>query len=406
MTKVSPIDYKRVASLPWQTINVEVPEELVVTKGNSSLARKVCKAAEARLRTTVRDELAAAGRRRFRGQVAVHLELSGVSILQPDRARRTVKAILDSLQGPLYVDDREVALLDVLFRPGPLRARISACGQGRYTDVFDILGGASRGRRDRFDHDDHGDDLFGPDPWAWNWDSLGDDHNLEMAEEHLADWQAGVFAGEDNELRERMIEFNGAVVRKLRLGRLLSEPFLPTDRPGGQTVQGKLSLDHSAFPRATRIHLPAPAAGRSGSWTAVAAEAAAEHFAQSPWIPEILAGEPMMLDIAIGEEGWNCFDIDNLAHRVVAALRTATPWLGTPGSYRVYRRQGVDDAVVVTLHLEERADRLRALLSGRWLATMGLRPDREAPVYRRRTAVDDEMFEKVRAVAADLDSAS
>ena len=111
----------------------------------------------------------------------------------------------------------------------------------------------------------------------------------------------------------------------------------------------------------------------------------------------------MMLDIAIGQEGWECFDIDNLAHRVTAALRAATPQLETPGSYRVYRRHGVDDAVVVTLHSEKRADRLRALLNGGWFAVMGLRPDREGPVYRRRPSVDDEIYEEIHPLAVELD---
>lgn len=403
MARVSPIDYKRVSSLPWQTINVEIPEELVVPKGNSSLARRRCRVTETRLRGTVRDGLTAVSRRRFRGQAAVHLELSGVSMSQSDRARRTVKAILDSLQGPLYADDREVALLDVRFRPGPLRAKIGACAQGRYTDAFDILGGASRHRQEGPDYDDQGDDLFGPNPWAWNWDSIREEHDLEVVEEHLADWQSGFLSGEDNELRARMIEFNGREVREMRLARLLSEPFLPADRPGELTVQGKLSLDQSPFPRATRLHLPAPATGRTGSWTAIAAGAVADHFSRWPWVSELLAGAPMMLDIAIGRNGWECFDVDNLAHRVTAALRAAAPRLGTPGSYRVYRRHGVDDAVVLTLHSEKRADHLRALLNGGWLAAMGLRPDREAPVYRRRPSVDDEMYEEIRGLAAELD---
>jgi hypothetical protein len=395
MAKVSPIDYKRVSSLPWQTIQVQVPEELVVPKGNRSLARKRCRAAEARLRETVRDELAAAARRRFRGHAAIPLELSGVSMSQPDRAR-TVKAILDSLQGPLYADDREVALLDVAFRPGPLLAKIGACSHGRYTDAFDILGGASRHRQNEFDRNDDGDHFFGPDPWAWSWDSIGDDHDLETAEEHLTDWQSGFLSGEDNELRARMIEIYGRDVRETRLARLLSEPFLPADRPGEPTVQGRLSLDNNGFPRATRIFLPAPAAGRTGSWTTIATDAFADHFARWPWVSEVLVGEPVMLDIAIGRDGWACFDIDNLAHRVTAALRAAAPRSGISGSYRVYRRHGMDDAVVVTLHSERRADRLRGLLNGGWSAAMDLQPDRYGPVYRRRPSVDDEIYEGIR----------
>jgi hypothetical protein len=398
MSKVSPIDYKRVSSLPWQTINAEIPEGLVVPKGTNSLARKRSRAAEEQLRDTVRDELRQAGRRRFRGQVALHVELSGVSPSQPDRARRTVKAILDSLQGPLYADDREVALLDVVFRPGPLRAKISACSQRQYADAFDILGGASRGRREELDYDNHDDDLSGPDPWAWHDDSSNDDNTLEAAEESLADWQSGALPGENSELRERMIELNKRQIREIRVAQLLSEPFLSSDRPGEQTVQGKLSLDGSAFPRSTRIYLPVPAAGHPGSWTAIATGAAADHFARWPWVFEALAGEPVMLDIAIGREGWECFDIDNLAHRVIAALRIAAPQLGSPGSYRVYRRHGVDDAVVVALHSEKRANRLRALLNGRWFAAMGLRPDRDGPVYRRRPSVDEEMYNEIRGL--------
>jgi hypothetical protein len=404
MAKISPIDYKRVSSLPWQTIRVQIPEDLVVPKGNSSLARKRCRAAETRLRETVRDELRVAGRRRFRGNVAIHLDLSGVSLSQADHARRTVKAILDSLQGPLYVDDREVALLDVAFRPGPLEVRMGVCSQGRYTDAFDILGGASRDRQEGFDYDEQRDDFFGPDPWEWSWDAVGGDHKLEVVEEHLADWRSGFFSAEDDELRARMIEFNEREMREMRLARLLGEPFLPPDRPGELTVQGKLSLDHSAFPRPTRIYLPAPARGRSGSWTDIAFEAVADHFGRWPGVSKVLVGESVMLDIAVGQDGWECFDIDNLAHRVISALRAAAPHLGTAGSYRAYRRHGVDDAVVVTLHSEKRADRLRGLLNGGWSAAMDLLPDHKGPVYRRRPWVDDEIYEEIRSLAAESNS--
>jgi hypothetical protein len=105
------------------------------------------------------------------------------------------------------------------------------------------------------------------------------------------------------------------------------------------------------------------------------------------------------LDIAIGQDGARSFDVDNLAARVIRAFQSAAPGLPNPTAYRVYRRHGEDDAVMVSLHHTRRAANLRVLLAGSPLALSALRPDRDAPVFRRRS-IDDQIYREVRALDA------
>lgn len=78
---------------------------------------------------------------------------------------RTVKALLDSLQGPVVPDDRAVGLLDVAPMPGARAAQITVCSIGEYASAYDVLNGA----RDDLDDDDR-DRL---DPWAFDREMLG-----------------------------------------------------------------------------------------------------------------------------------------------------------------------------------------------------------------------------------------
>jgi hypothetical protein len=111
----------------------------------------------------------------------------------------------------------------------------------------------------------------------------------------------------------------------------------------------------------------------------------------------LLRNELVALDIAIGQATGGSFDVDNLAERVLKAFRDAAAELPSPSSYRVYRRHGDDDAVVVGLHSPRRAANLRYFLAGSPLVACGLRPDPDGPVYRCRPT-DDQFYESIRAL--------
>jgi hypothetical protein len=391
MAKVAIVDYKRVASLFHKTISVDIPEELVARKGNSRSGRARCRRAQAALTETVHSELKKAGRRPFRGNVATHLRLSGVSLDRPDEARRTVKAILDSLEGPVYPDDRAVSLLDVVMAPGPREATIDICSERQYADAFDVLAGVSADRDATWDDDDASVD----DPWRWTGQSMQDELRLEFAEEHLADWEAEGGECEWPELRSKMIKFNQDLIREHRRDAQLSRPYVPTDRPGPPSLGGRIWIDGPGLPHPARIFLPAP--NGSGSWATDARKAFAAHL--NHWWPLTapLRDEPVALDIAIGHRASGGSDVDNLAHRVIRAFLESAADLPTPLAYRAYRRHGDDEAIVVQFHAARRAQNLRRLLSGSSFAASGLHPDPDGPVYRRRP-LDDEAYKQLRAL--------
>lgn len=388
----------RVASLFSKTISVAIPEELVVRKGTTSVGRDRCRRDQERLNEAVHTELRKAGRRAFRGNVAVHLELVGVSLDRPDEARRTVKAILDSLQGPVYPDDRAVALLDVTMAPGPLQATITICSERQYADAFDVLSGVSS---DRDDDDDLWEDIFPKDdPWARNRDSKSDELDLEAAEENLADLvEDRSFYPEA--LKSKLIGFNRRRIYEYKREELLSTPYLPTDRPGAASLAGRLWNDDAHFPAPARIFLPARSGRGAKSWMAAARDTFVAAFDYWGTLP-LLRDEPVAVDLAIGHRASGGCDIDNLAHRVLRAFRESAPNLPSPPCYRAYRRHGDDDSIVVGLHSVRRAESLRRLLCGNPLAASGLRPHPDGPVYRRRPA-DDEIYEQVQAIGADFD---
>jgi hypothetical protein len=394
MPTVAIVDYKRVASLFRKTISVDIPDDLVGRKGNTRAGRARCRRAQRRLAEMVHAELKKAGRRAFRSDVAVHLDLRGVSLDRPDEACRTVKAILDSLEGPVYPDDRAVALLDVNTVPGPLEATIAVCSARQYADAFDVLSGVSASA-DR-DNDSWEDIVPQDDPWAWSRDSMQHELGLEVAEENLAHLEAdGGYYPAD--LRSRMIEFDRRLIYGYRRDALLSMPYQPTDRPGPPSIAGRLWNDAPHFPGPARIFLPAPNGKGTGSWTAVAREAFTAHFNHWHPLTPLLRDEPVVLDIAIGRVAEDSFDVDNLAQRVLRAFRESAPELPSPSAYRVYRRHGDDEAVAVGLHSVRRAAHLRHLLAGSPLALSGIRPHPDGPVYRRRP-IDDQIYERVQAL--------
>lgn len=382
MTKLETMDYLRLCSLHRRTISVPIPAELVARKGTSRVARARCQRVQDNLRAAVHAELRRAARRPFRREVAIHLALTGVSIVQ---AGRTVKALIDSLKGPVYTDDRAVTLLDVEVSSGPLSATISACSAREYADAFDVLCGASADR----DDDDR------PAPWAWDRDALDEDHGVELARENLAETRADTSIYPPD-VRAMLIEMDEWRIREHELRALLATPYSPTDRPGPPSLAGRLWNDHAHLGGPACIVLPAPHGGE-GSWTDRARQACDTHFERWPGLVSVLGTEPVALDIAIGGAAADVFDVDNLARRVLRALRDRALGLPSPSAYRAYRRHGDDDSVVVRLHAASRANDLRWLLGGSALVLCGVRPDPDVPAHRRRS-IDDEMYERMRVL--------
>jgi hypothetical protein len=398
MPKISLIDYKRVIGLFRRTITVAIPEELVARKGTTTVGRRRAKQAEQGLADSVRSAFDGLGRRTFRGDVAVHLELRGISLDRPSEATRTVKAIVDSLKGPVYPDDRSVALLDVELVQGPRQAEIAVCSAREYADAFDILSGVSRERDHDFGTGDSwGDLLSRGDPWSWDRESPMDEEDLDLTLENLAYLESGG-AHLSTKLDAELAQFDRRRIREHRRASLLAMPYTPVDRPGLPSLAGRLWNDNKRVPAPSRIYLPAPRGNgaASDSWTRIAREGFANHLAQWREIVPVLEDAPIALDIAIGQDGAGSFDVDNLAARVIRAFQATAPGVPSPTAYRVYRRHGENGAVVVSLHSTRRAANLRTFLAGSPLALAALRPDPDGPVYRRRP-IDDRIYRQVRA---------
>lgn len=389
MATVETIDYLRVCALERRTVQVTLPSDLVAKKGRTRSARARCRRAAEGVTASVRDEFSALRRRAYRGEVAIHISLGGVSPINGPEAMRTVKALLDSLQGPVVPDDRAVGLLDVAPMPGGRAAQITVCSIREYADAYDVLNGA---------HDDlDEDDRDRIDPWAFDREML-DEELLDHAREALTDTRDSTYMSD--EAREQMTSFYERQVREYELRTLLSAPYSPSDRPGDPSIQGRLWNDAPHLGGPASIVIPAPDGG-GDSWTAIAQRTCEAHFSRWPFLSELLATSPVALDIAIGNNGAERFDVDNLARRVLSALSRAAPGLHPPDGYRVYRRIGDDHAVVLRLHDPRRAEELRLLMSGSPLALIGLRPDADAMVHRRRPG-DARMFAEISAMSTSV----
>lgn len=396
MTQIQTFDFLRLCDLQRRTITVDIPAALVARKGKSRVSRARAQRVESDLRKKISEEFQRAGRRAYRGEVAVHLDLHGVEMSE---AARTVKALVDAMQGAIFVDDRAVALLDVTTSPGPLSAKIATCAVNEYADAFDVLAGV---RSDDAWDDRDWDDIDQPNPWAWAHEiSPSAEMDLETTRENLA------FAEADSsvypaDLRKQLIEFDRKRIREYELNALLGTPFLPIDRPGPPSIQGRLWNDRPHLGGPPCFVIPAPSRG-SGSWSEIVRKACLDHLENWRIDPSLLQAKPVAFDIAIGREAAGVFDVDNLAHRVLRGFREVVPSLPNPSSFRVYRRHGADDAVVVRLHSARRANDLRWLLVEGWGATSGLRPDMDATSHRRRSS-DDEMYQEIQKIATSLDA--
>lgn len=386
---VETIDYLRVCALEQRTVRVILPSELVAKKGKSRSARARCRRAAERLTASVRDEFSSGHRRAYRGEVALHIGLGGVSPINGAEAMRTIKALVDSLQGPVVPDDRAVGLLDVAPIPGPRAAQITVCSIREYADAYDVLNGA------RDDLDDEDRDRL--DPWAFDREML-DEELLDHVREALADTRESTYLSD--ETREQLTGFYARQVREYELRTLLLAPYSPSDRPGDPSLQGRLWNDAPHLGGPASVVISAPDGGGE-SWTAIAKRAFETNFSRWPFLGELLAGSPVALDIAVGANGADHFDVDNLARRVLSALSRVAPDLHPPAGIRVYRRTGDDHSVVVRFHDPGRADALRMLMSGSPLALIGLRPDANA-ITRRRRPDDERMFDEIRTMSESL----
>lgn len=385
MPTIDPIDYRRASAAGRRTIRVEVPAELVARKGKTQLARRRCGDAETGLKESVSQRFAESHRRAYRGQVAVHLEIAGIHDLTTSRAHRTIKALIDAMQGPVFADDRAVALLDVRLVPGDLAASISICSASEYADRFDVLRGA---REDADDDDDPGWPHGRITPWSWDRDLLDGDE-LDKAREALADFRSPLYAGGDFADLE---DHYARRVEELETRSFTLTPYQATDRPGPLNLAGLIWANTGVRGGANTFDIPAPSGGQ-GSWTDIATEAWRSYAGQWPRIAQMLRRGSFSLDIAVGAGDSRGFDVDNLAARVLKGMRRGVPDAAAPESYRVFRRVAVPGTVVVTLQHPDRAEALRQAMLGGSLAFMGFGVDRDAQVHRRR-ADDRRAFQE------------
>lgn len=385
MPGVDPIDFKRASAVGRRIIEVDVPADLVAKKGASHLARRRCREAEDGLRKRIAKEFAASRRRPYRGEVAIHLELAGIDDLAAPRAHRTVKAIVDAMKGPVFADDRAAVLLDVRSKPGELAARISTSSAGEYIDRFDVLGGVGEDEED----DDVGWSLHRPKPWTWDRELLDGDE-LDQAREALNDLRSFSLADADFSEIERFYAERVAELEKLTF---TLTPYQATDRPGEPNLAARIWASNGIRGGANQFDIPAPSGGE-GSWTSIASEAWRCYATAWYQASKFLQRESFALDIAVGASADRGFDIDNLAARVLTAMRKAVPHAAPPDSYRVYRRTTPPGTVVVTLHHPQRAQALRQAMTQSFLALGGHRIDPEARAHRRRSG-DAKALEKV-----------
>lgn len=377
---VNTFDYLRLCGHQRRTVTLRIPDEVVPCKGRSSKARARARRTEQELRRFTQEAFQRKRRRPFRGDVAVHIGLSGGNVT------RTVKAICDGLEGPVYGDDRAISLLDVDFC-GADGASVSVCAAREYTDAFDILHGAST-EDDSFDREI---DSWSPPPFESNWDWHLDD-DLETAEEHLDDSRnhVGLYP---KDLAESLVEHNEWMVSRLRRQKLLSCPYEPHDRPGALSLAGRIWAERPPLSRPARVFVPAPDGGE-GSWSAKARTSVRHHFEQWDLVSSGIYDEPVSLDIAIGMAPRNRFDVDNLASRVLKAFRAEAPSLRV-SSLRAFRTAAFADLVIVRLHPERRAGALRSLLGAYPMGVFEVRPEEDAPAHRRK-ATDERVWAELK----------
>lgn len=394
---------------------------------SDDLLRKPSTAVQARRMRTLADDLAeqacdqmhSRGRRPFRGEVAVGIDLHAIGVQQPAASPPAVKAYLDLLQGIAYRDDGCIACLRVtrhakdnpLFRGVPedwvysgakprfphgpkshVEVRITIQPLRTYVADVDRLFRL----REKVFEDRYGDDLDadGAEFFGSRFDHFEDDGRLDELREEERDeaerrglYAAGGLFEAHPELAANVSRMRKAELRALRRKLLLDNGPGPLDRPGPPPAVTRLlwhsnpslkRLDSDDTFGPGRFLLP-EVAGVPGAipWRQhVRREMTDIH---GRWrILDVLIGAPLALDIAVREPAAGK-DLDNLARDVVVPFEEVfcANERGTVASYRVYRavpQSGVP-GVRLLVTGDERLDSFeRAVTTARqWLLMRGPR---------------------------------
>ena len=347
------------------------PETAVQTRRMRALANTLTRQAHEQIR--------AQGRRPFRGEVAVELDIHAVGVEQPVTSPPAVKAYLDLLQGIVYTDDRSIAYLRVTrhardnplfqavpqdwvyggvtprFPHGPeahVEVRITV--QPLRTYVADV---------DRMFHlreevfgDDYDDrDADGGEFFRDRFGHNGfDDNRLDELREEARDetegrglWASGGPLAARPDLLASLRQMHRAERRALRRKLLLDGGPGPLDRPGPPSVIQRLMwhqdpdskrLDADDWFGPGRFLLPDPSAPRGLPWPQEVKKHMAAHHGR--WrVLDVLVGAPLALDLAVRPEASK--DLDNLARDIVVPFEQVFCGndRGTVASYRIYRAE-------------------------------------------------------------------
>lgn len=351
--------------------------DLLRKPSNAYQARRMRRLAKD-LGDQAKSQLRAQGRRAFRGDVAVEIDLHALAVDQPAASPPAVKAYLDLLQGVAYADDRAIAYLRItrhasdnpLFRAvtedwihgtrprfphgpeGHAEVRIAIQPLRTYVADFDRVFEL----RDEVFGDDSDEPIFGgADFFATSFDHGADDERLDQLREDERDdgngrgmWAPGVMKPETLASLRRM---RHAELRALQRRLLLDGGPGPLDRPGPAPVMHRWlwqedpnskRLDADDLFGPGRFLLPQPhVAPAATTWKDdLSQEMSALH---GRWrILDVLVGAPLALDIAVRSNAHpNARDLDNLARDVVVPFEEifCANERGTVASYRVYRAE-------------------------------------------------------------------
>jgi hypothetical protein len=352
------------------------------------------------IRDGLRDQMRQRGRRPFRGPVSVELNIHAMEQPDPPTAPKSVKAYLDALNGIAYDDDRQVAHLVVnrAARDHPRYRNLSAedvgeSGPGSGEGVTAVLSlwplrvyaqdfqraFRLRDEFERWVEEDRGDRIDEAAALKYfhsGWEHGADDEDLDRLLDERRDDEAGsgAYGLVDAELAATMRGFREDRILELRTKLLLDQRPMSRDRPGpdqqerDDALARELGLSVDPFPTYElpgAFDLPVPVLGSAGrAWERAVADRMVDHRARWRALPDVIE-EPLALDMAVrGDSGE--MDIDNLAHRVLAAFENhyCGSQRGTVAAYRAYRAAGDETSVRVLVMTERRLRQLDELITG------------------------------------------
>jgi Holliday junction resolvase RusA-like endonuclease len=333
----------------------------------------------------IAEQLDSSARRAFRGRVAIELRLSVANEPITPALATMVKDYVDLLVGPVVVDDSRVDHLMVLREPSDgeraeatLRCIPLSIFAAEYDRAFRILGDGGAIAAVTPNPEEFPDARYvnaAPNPsYRWGFSHFGsfeqerlrsdeavldllnrldDDEEQQLAEDPDAwvdlDLPPGYDEFADRDTRDSVrLELEKSVA----FGRgdwMTDQGFDARDRPGpaaawlDETVELDLA-DVVSLPDAGPgcFLLPPPpereTPTRESSWEQHAASLIASQALHGPWRGARFRGH-VVLDVALRGTGGRRNDVDNVAHKVLRAMRLAfggdiPPLMG----YRVYRR--------------------------------------------------------------------